>query len=146
MKEQILTPPDLAALETRALSGTLTNEDIQLLLVTCRHFLSGANGDSSPNPTNPSTSEAAVPELIQSNGARVEIFTDGACQNNPGLGGWGAIVKVGSIPRELSGGDPDTTNNRMEMMAAIEELKVLDGRCKAILTTDSQHLRNGITS
>jgi ribonuclease HI len=145
LSEKLLTSSDLADLEIRSLSGTTTNEDIQHLLATCRHFLSGGNGDSSPNPTASSIPEAAVPELIQSNGDTVEIYTDGACQGNPGPGGWSAIIKAGSVQRELSGGDPDTTNNRMEMMAAIEALKLLDGRCQVVLTTDSEYFQKGMT-
>lgn len=75
----------------------------------------------------------------------VEIFTDGACKGNPGPGGWGAILRLGDKERELSGGDVETTNNRMEMIAAIEALNALKRPCKVILTTDSVYLRDGIT-
>lgn len=75
----------------------------------------------------------------------VEIFTDGACKGNPGPGGWGAIMRSGGHEKELYGGAPNTTNNRMEMMAAIEALKALNQRCHVKLTTDSQYLRKGIT-
>ena len=76
---------------------------------------------------------------------RVEIFTDGACKGNPGPGGWGAIVRSGAHEKELSGGERDTTNNRMEMMAAIEALNALKRPCHVILTTDSVYVRDGIT-
>lgn len=76
----------------------------------------------------------------------VEIFTDGACRGNPGPGGWGVLMRFGSVERELYGGDADTTNNRMELQAAIEGLKSLKERCKVTLTTDSIYVKNGITS
>ena len=75
----------------------------------------------------------------------VEIFTDGACKGNPGPGGWGAILRFGDKERELSGGEAPTTNNRMELMAAIEALKALKRPCHVQLTTDSNYVRDGIT-
>ena len=75
----------------------------------------------------------------------VEIFTDGACKGNPGPGGWGAILRFGDKERELSGGEAPTTNNRMELMAAIEALKALNRPCHVQLTTDSNYVRDGIT-
>ncbi len=75
----------------------------------------------------------------------VEIFTDGACSGNPGPGGWGAILRYGDVERELSGGETPTTNNRMEMTAAIMALEALKRACRVRLYTDSQYLRNGIT-
>ena len=75
----------------------------------------------------------------------VEIFTDGACKGNPGPGGWGAIVRSGAHEREMSGGEPLSTNNRMEMMAAIRALQALKRPCAVTLYTDSNYLRDGIT-
>jgi ribonuclease HI len=75
----------------------------------------------------------------------VVIYTDGACRGNPGPGGWGAVLISRGAERELSGGEPDTTNNRMELTAAIEALQALKRPCKVELHTDSQYLRNGIT-
>ena len=75
----------------------------------------------------------------------VEIFTDGACKGNPGPGGWGAVLRFGDKERELSGGESPTTNNRMELMAAIEALKALKRPCRVSLTTDSNYVRDGIT-
>ncbi len=75
----------------------------------------------------------------------VEIFTDGACRGNPGPGGWGALLRAGDNEKQLFGGEPDTTNNRMELMAAIEALKALKRSCRISLTTDSQYVRKGIT-
>ena len=75
----------------------------------------------------------------------VTIFTDGACSGNPGPGGWGAILISGAHEREICGGEPATTNNRMEMMAAIQALEALKRPCKVELHTDSQYVRKGIT-
>ncbi len=74
----------------------------------------------------------------------VEIFTDGGCRGNPGIGGWGALLRFGEVEKELSGSAMDTTNNRMELTAAIEALKALTRPCKVVLTTDSQYVKNGI--
>ena len=76
----------------------------------------------------------------------VEIFTDGACRGNPGPGGWGALLRCGDVEKELFGGELDTTNNRMELQAAIEGLKALSRPCSVDLTTDSVYVRNGITT
>ena len=76
----------------------------------------------------------------------VEIFTDGACKGNPGPGGWGAILKFGDVEKELKGGEAHTTNNRMELMAAISALLALKKPCTVDLYTDSQYVRNGITA
>ena len=77
--------------------------------------------------------------------ADVEIFTDGACKGNPGPGGWGAIIRSGGHEKELSGGEPLTTNNRMEMLAAIRALQALKRPCEIVVHTDSIYLRDGIT-
>ncbi|MEQ8602522.1 MAG: ribonuclease HI [Marivibrio sp.] len=82
--------------------------------------------------------DAAVP-------AKVEIFTDGACSGNPGPGGWGAVMRYRGSEKELSGGEAETTNNRMELMAAIAALEALKRPCDVVLTTDSSYLRDGIT-
>ncbi len=75
----------------------------------------------------------------------VEIFTDGACSGNPGPGGWGAILRYRGVEKELSGSEPATTNNRMELMAAIAGLEALKRPCHVRLYSDSQYLRDGIT-
>jgi ribonuclease HI len=75
----------------------------------------------------------------------VEAYTDGACRGNPGPGGWGVVLKAGGHVKELSGGEPDTTNNRMELMAAIEALAALKRPCSVALYTDSTYVRSGIT-
>ena len=77
---------------------------------------------------------------------KVTIFTDGACSGNPGPGGWGAILHFNGTEKELSGGERDTTNNRMEMMAAIEALKALKKPCKVTVVSDSKYLKDGITT
>jgi ribonuclease HI len=76
---------------------------------------------------------------------KVAIFTDGACRGNPGPGGWGAILRCGEREKELYGGERETTNNRMELMAAIVALETLKRPCEIVLTTDSQYVRKGIT-
>lgn len=76
---------------------------------------------------------------------RVEIFTDGACSGNPGPGGWGAVLRCDGVEKELSGGEKSTTNNRMEMMAAIQALEALKRPTAVDLHTDSTYLRDGIT-
>ena len=75
----------------------------------------------------------------------VEIFTDGACRGNPGPGGWGALLRSEDFEKKICGGEPDTTNNRMELMAAIEALAMLGEAFQVDLTSDSQYVRKGIT-
>jgi ribonuclease HI len=77
--------------------------------------------------------------------ALVEIFTDGACRGNPGPGGWAALLRTARKERELSGGEALTTNNRMELTAAIRALEALKKPCRVALHTDSQYVRDGIT-
>ena len=77
--------------------------------------------------------------------SRVDIFTDGACRGNPGRGGWAALIRSGDREKELSGSEPHTTNNRMELMAAIEALNALKRPCRVDLHTDSVYVRDGIT-
>lgn len=75
---------------------------------------------------------------------KIEIFTDGACSGNPGPGGWGAILRTKGVEKELSGGEKDTTNNRMEMMAVIAALEALTRPCEVTVTTDSQYVMKGM--
>lgn len=75
----------------------------------------------------------------------VELFTDGACKGNPGPGGWGVLLRYGKVEKSLFGGEANTTNNRMELMAAISGLQALKESCHVILTTDSEYVRKGIT-
>ena len=76
---------------------------------------------------------------------RVELFTDGACKGNPGPGGWGALLRLGKHEKELSGGEPDTTNNRMEMTAVIRGLEALIEPCEVAIYTDSRYVMDGMT-
>jgi ribonuclease HI len=78
--------------------------------------------------------------------ARVAIWTDGACSGNPGPGGWGVLLRYADTEREMSGGEPLTTNNRMELTAAIMGLEALKRPCEVDLWTDSQYVRQGVTS
>jgi len=75
----------------------------------------------------------------------VTLITDGSCLGNPGPGGWAAILRFGSRKKEMSGGEPETTNNRMEMRAVIEGLNALSEPCKILLEIDSQYVKNGVT-
>lgn len=77
---------------------------------------------------------------------QIEAYTDGACSGNPGPGGWGALLRWNDTEKELSGGEADTTNNRMELMAAISALNALKERCHVDLYTDSVYVRDGIAS
>ena len=77
--------------------------------------------------------------------SRVEIFTDGACSGNPGVGGWGVLLRYKDIEKELSGGEAQTTNNRMELTAVIEALQALKTNCNITLYTDSKYVMSGIT-
>ncbi|WP_334182637.1 ribonuclease HI [Novosphingobium sp.] len=76
---------------------------------------------------------------------QVQIFTDGACKGNPGPGGWGVLLRMGVHEKEMSGGEPDTTNNRMEMTAVIKGLNALTEPCEITLQTDSKYVIDGIT-
>lgn len=93
---------------------------------------------STPVPV-PTAEQAASP-------SPVTIYTDGACKGNPGPGGWGVVLLAGQHRRELCGAEPDTTNNRMELRAAIEGLRALNRRCRVTLVTDSAYVKNGITA
>lgn len=75
----------------------------------------------------------------------VEIYADGACKGNPGVGGWGALLRTGSAEREIFGGEANTTNNRMELMAVISALEALTRRCSATVYTDSSYVQKGIS-
>lgn len=75
----------------------------------------------------------------------IEIFTDGACSGNPGPGGWGAVMRYSGHEKELSGGERDTTNNRMELMAAIASMEALKESCKVVLTSDSKYLVDSVS-
>lgn len=79
------------------------------------------------------------------NSAEVEIYTDGACRGNPGVGGWGVLLRFGEHEKTLNGAEAETTNNRMELQAAIEGLAALKRRSRVVLWTDSKYLRDGIT-
>jgi len=76
---------------------------------------------------------------------KVAMFTDGACRGNPGPGGWGVVLRYGDKEKEMHGGEPATTNNRMELMAAIAGLEALRQPCQVVLTTDSRYVMDGVT-
>jgi ribonuclease HI len=93
----------------------------------------------------PETAQASPLRAYSSGVAEVVIYTDGACSGNPGPGGWGAILRSGDTEKELFGGDPATTNNRMELMAAIQALEALKRPAAVTLYTDSKYVHDGIT-
>jgi len=95
--------------------------------------------DSERIETPPETLIATGPARL------VEVWTDGGCRPNPGPGGWAAVLRYGAHERELSGAEPETTNNRMELTAAIAALEALNRPCRVVLHTDSEYLRNGVT-
>lgn len=95
------------------------------------------NSVSDPKPETVAADKAAL-ELV-------EIWTDGGCKPNPGPGGWGAILRCRGVERELSGSDADTTNNRMELTAALRALEALKKPCRVVLHTDSEYVKNGVT-
>ena len=76
---------------------------------------------------------------------KIELFTDGACRGNPGVGGWGVLLRYKNTEKQLSGGEQHTTNNRMEITAAIKGLEALKEPCEVVITTDSEYVRKGIT-
>lgn len=88
----------------------------------------------------------SVKKLAATAKQKVVIYTDGACKGNPGPGGWGALLRYGTLEKELWGGEPETTNNRMELMAAIKALSALKRSCEVDVHTDSQYVRQGISS
>lgn len=77
--------------------------------------------------------------------SRVTIYTDGACSGNPGPGGWGVLLRYGEVEKEISGGESETTNNRMELTAAIQGLQALNQPCRVDVYTDSEYLKKGVT-
>ncbi|TAM89564.1 MAG: ribonuclease HI [Candidimonas sp.] len=88
---------------------------------------------------------ADAPGLSPAAESRVDIWTDGACKGNPGVGGWGALLRQGGNERELFGGEVDTTNNRMELTAVIQALRALKRRCLVLVHTDSQYVQKGMS-
>jgi ribonuclease HI len=94
------------------------------------------------HPGLPSAIDLAYPDLMTKD---VDIWTDGACSGNPGPGGWGVVLMAGEHKKELQGGEAETTNNRMELMAAIQALEALKRPCTVTLHTDSKYVRDGIT-
>jgi ribonuclease HI len=101
---------------------------------------------AAPTPHDNGTQEAQQPGVSKTQEPEVTIYTDGACRGNPGPGGWGVVLVTGEHRRTLHGGEAHTTNNRMELMAAIRGLDALARRCRVALVTDSEYVKNGITS
>jgi len=87
----------------------------------------------------------AAEAASETEGSTINVYTDGACKGNPGPGGWGAVLEFDGREREIYGGEPATTNNRMELTAVIEALSALKRPCRVVLHTDSQYVQKGIT-
>ncbi|MEM5788672.1 MAG: ribonuclease HI [Syntrophobacteraceae bacterium] len=152
----------LDEMESSFISGRISQEEIRLLIATCRAFLSSgvAPGGELPESHKEvcvsengvkfsetrSVREGLVETRISPSGGPIHVFSDGACSGNPGPGGWGAIIVNGKSRKELKGGERHTTNNIMEMTAAIRALETLEPNSSVTVTTDSQYLKNGITS
>ena len=139
---KILSATQIDHIEKRLNDATITSNDVRALINTVRHLMStqSQTGSADRRP------EVLSVELPQDINGRVEVFTDGACSGNPGPGGWGAIVRIAGEDLELSGGESDTTNNRMELTAAIQALRSLPGTCDVTVCTDSEYVKKGITS
>lgn len=151
-----LTPEEIDGLELRLKAGeNVTLDEARRLLLTLRMAQKGntpapseqgtARGRKTTRDTSSSEHQGSAPAVRQKMDA-VDIFTDGACQGNPGPGGWGAILRSKGREKEISGGERYTTNNRMEMKAVIEALKLLRKPSRVVVHTDSQYVKNGITS
>lgn len=148
MVSRKLSARQLEAIEKRFRAGEVTDKDIEHLIFTVRAFLEEKpRRAESRQPVKPSAESGAAPAVpaVGHGTGTVQVFTDGACEGNPGPGGWGAIVRMNGTEKELSGGERRTTNNRMELSAAIEGLKILPPSSQVVLTTDSQYVQKGIT-
>ncbi len=99
-----------------------------------------------PSPNLFETGGPAAADLDPSKLKKVQLITDGACLGNPGPGGWACVLRYGEKHREIFGSEPHTTNNRMELTAAVEGLKALREACQVTVVTDSSYLKNGITT
>lgn len=146
MPRKMLSIEEINEIEERFRQGTATERDIDRLLYTIRRLLPDGAQQERPGRTAKTTKNKHSREKVASQLQQtIAIFTDGACAGNPGPGGWGAIIRTANQEQEMSGGEPRTTNNKMELTAAIEALKNLSSPSHVILTTDSQYVRKGIT-
>lgn len=125
-------------------SGTISKDDIRLLISTCRAFLGSGPNCKGIEPMEIAGARNTSRGAVRATGP-VRIFCDGACSGNPGPGGWGAIVIANGIRKELTGKDRHTTNNKMEMTAAVRALETLEQPAMVTVTTDSRYLVDGIT-
>ncbi len=149
MSSGLLSSEEIKAIEARFSTGTLLKDDMKRLLFTVRSLLGASDvrktAEEGAEPEKEKAPEPATPGHSIKRAVKAEVFTDGACQGNPGPGGWGAIVRIGRRTKEISGAEARTTNNRMEMTAIIEALKELPPGSHVVLTTDSQYVQKGIT-
>jgi ribonuclease HI len=150
VKREILTPQEIEDIQVRCAQGDARCEDVALLMRALQLAVEQRDHwrREWEKVSGVATEKAHRKPEKQDRPARhgvVEIFTDGACQGNPGPGGWAAILKYGDKTKELWGFEPHTTNNRMELTAVAEALKALRTPCTVIATTDSQYVKNGVT-
>ena len=152
IKKELLTLEELGAIEARLALGNARPEDVKRLVQTVRILLSGETAEADTEQETSDGRGGGAPSKAQSRpaplaveGKPVEIFTDGACQGNPGPGGWGVVLRSGGDVKELSGYEPNTTNNRMELTAVIRALDSLQNARDVTLCTDSQYVKKGIT-
>ena len=150
-----LSKEEIEELEQKIDAGSFTSQDAKRIIDALKQALDDLDywrrewealtgeGPAVPEEKTRKSPKTAK-ETIPSPG-EVEIFTDGACRDNPGPGGWAAVLRYGDHEKDLSGFDPHTTNNRMELTAVLEALKALRRPSKATITTDSQYVKNGIT-
>lgn len=148
MISRMLSAKQIDAIQERLHAQAVTTDDVERLLFTVRKLLeekTGKGGLKGPREAVIVGQAASVDSPSIPRPVLAEVFTDGACEGNPGPGGWGAIVRMNGTEKDLSGGERHTTNNRMELSAAIEALKVLPASSRVVLTTDSQYVQKGIT-
>jgi len=152
-QKKSLTLEELDEIEARLALGNVRPDDVTRLAQTVRMLLHKGTAEPAVEqkktvrragePAASKVERRPAPTPVE--GKPVEIFTDGACQGNPGPGGWGVVLRSGSDARELSGYEPETTNNRMELTAVIRALDSLKGTREVSLCTDSQYVKKGIT-
>ncbi len=149
MSLRLLSFRELVAIEERHRAGRLKPDDVDRLIYSVRRLREDwalkEKDEGQVEEGQVKGEETSPKKTFLGRCVKAEVFTDGACQGNPGPGGWGVILRVQGRERELSGGAPHTTNNRMEMTAVIEGLKALPEGCHVALTTDSQYVQKGIT-
>lgn len=154
MRRKRLSEEEIENLEKKAGAGSFTSQDAKRVIDALKQALEDrdywrreweALTGEGPALDKEKTRRPSKKAKETPSSGEVEIFTDGACRDNPGPGGWAAVLRYGDHEKDLSGFDPNTTNNRMELTAVLEALKALRRPSRATITTDSQYVKNGIT-